>query len=170
MLTRFRFPIVAALALMTAICSPLVAQTTQPADLKSRLDAMVTEAYPDANEPGAAVIVVADGKVVLSAGRGLANTKTNAPITPDTIFRIGSITKQFTAVAVLQLVQQGKVKLDDPITKYVPDLNTRGQTITIEHLLTHTSGIPNYTAVPNFKEVRVRKMSPREIVGLTDDL
>jgi CubicO group peptidase (beta-lactamase class C family) len=157
-----------AMVIVLMLSSLVVGQTTAPSDLASRLDAIVTKEYPNAGEPGMSAIVVADGNPVLRKGYGLANTETGAKVTPDMIFRIGSVTKQFTAVAVLQLVQQGKVKLDDPITKYVSDFETRGKTITIEHLLTHTSGIPSYTAIPNFEEIRVRKMSPRQIVALVD--
>jgi CubicO group peptidase (beta-lactamase class C family) len=150
---------------------PATATTTatEPEDLKTRLDALATEAYPHDDEPGAAVLVAVDGKPVLRRAYGVANAATGAKLTPDMIFRIGSITKQFTAVAILQLVQQERVRLDDPITKYVPDVDTRGRTITIEHLLTHTSGIPNYTAVPKFDELHLRKLSPRQIVALVDD-
>lgn len=167
MMLRLRHATIA----MLVFCSLVVAQTTsaEPDDIAARLDKIVSRAYPNADEPGAAVIVVVDGEPVLRKGYGLANAETGAAITPDMIFRIGSVTKQFTAVAILQLVQQGKVRLDDPITKYVPDLDTRGQTITIEHLLTHTSGLPNYTALPGFTDMNQRRFSPREIVALVDD-
>src|SRR4051812_27702648 len=122
MLREFRCAIVALLTL----CSFLIAQTTAPSDLTSRLDAIVADVHPNADEPGLAVLVVVDGKPLLRKGYGVANVATGAKIAPDMIFRIGSVTKQFTAVAILQLVSQGKVKLDDPITKYVPDLDTRG--------------------------------------------
>ena len=72
------------------------------------------------------------GKPALRQGCGLSNIQSGAKVTPDTVFRIGSVTKQFTAVAMLQLVRDGKVKLDDSITKYVPDLDTRGQTTIIK--------------------------------------
>src|SRR5690349_1811619 len=107
--------------------------------LAERLNALVMQAFPDRDQPGAAVLVMIDGKAVLRKGYGISDLKTHAKLEPDSIFRIGSVTKQFTAVAVLQLVKAGKVSLTDPITKYVPDFDTRGQTITIENLLTHTS-------------------------------
>ena len=151
------------------LCSLAVAQTTAPAELSSRLDAIVKETYANDDEPGAAVIVVVDGQPVLRKGYGLADVESGAKVTPEKVFRIASVTKQFTAVAVLQLVQQGKVKLDDPVTKYVEDLDTRGKTITVEHLLSHTSGIPHYTATPGFVDIGARKFSPRELVALVDD-
>ncbi len=92
------------------------------------------------------MIVVDDGQVVLREGYGLANVELGVPIAPDMVFRIGSVTKQFTAVAALLLVQEGKLAFDDEITKYLPDYPTHGKKITVEHLLTHTSGIKSYTS------------------------
>src|SRR6202008_2197900 len=106
--------------------SGAAARAEAPAkSLEQRLDAIAIDAYPNADQPGAAVIVVIDGKPALRKGYGLADVESHATNTPETIFRIGSVTKQFTAVAILQLVKQDKVKLDDPITKYVPDLDMR---------------------------------------------
>ncbi len=158
-----------AIVLVPMLCSLLAAQTTAPAELSARLDAIIKETYSNDDEPGAAVIIVVDGKAVLRKGYGLADVESVAKNTPEKIFRIGSVAKQFTAVAILQLVQQGKVRLDDPVTKYVADLDTRDKTITIEHLLSHTSGIPSYTAVPGFMDGETRKLSPRELVALVDE-
>ena len=158
--------IIVAILLSIGFVAP--ARAEAPAKLEERLDAIAKEAYPNENEPGAAVIVVVDGKPVLRKGYGLADVESGAKNTPEKIFRIASVTKQFTAVAILQLVQQGKVRLDDPITKYVADFDMRGKTITIEHLLTHTSGIPNFTATPGFIEGETRKLSPRELVAIVD--
>src|SRR5439155_22314042 len=110
-----------------------------------------------------------DGKPVLRKAYGMADVGKGVKITPDMIFRIGSITKQFTSVAVLQLVQQGKVSLDDGITKYLPDFDTRsprGKTITVEHLLSHTSGLPNYTEGSEYQGGMARDLAPAEIVKL----
>lgn len=101
-----------------------------------------------ADAPGIAVIVVQDGKTLFRKGYGMANVELGVPIRPDHVFRIGSITKQFTAVAILMLMERGKLALDDRITKFVPRYPTHGHKITIEHLLTHTSGIKNYTDMP----------------------
>lgn len=159
---------IVAMLVSVSVIAPARAQA--PAEpLETRLDDIVKHAYPNDDEPGAAVLVAVDGNPVLRKGYGLADTETGRAIEPDDVFRIASVTKQFTAVAILQLVQQGKVKLDDPITKYVPDFDTRGQTITIENLLSHTSGIPNFTELPDFKDGETRKLSPREVVALVDD-
>ena len=108
---------------------------------------MFAEAYP-ASGPGAAVIVVQDGKPVLRKGYGLAEVELGVPIQPDMVFRVGSVTKEFTSACVLLLAEQGRLRLDDDIAKYLPDYPAGGRRITIEQLLTHTSGIRSYTDMP----------------------
>jgi CubicO group peptidase (beta-lactamase class C family) len=95
--------------------------------------------------PGVAIAVVRGGEVVRLQGYGYANVELNVPVTADTIFQSGSMGKQFTAAAVMLLVQDGKLNLDDPIAKYFPGTPAAFRAITVRHLLTHTSGIPNYT-------------------------
>lgn len=98
-----------------------------------------------ADGPGMTAILSEQGKVVYSGARGLANVEHQVPLKPDTVMRIGSISKQFTAAAIMMLVEQNKLALNDDIHKYVASFPTEGHTVTIEHLLTHTSGIANYT-------------------------
>lgn len=136
------------------------------APLEQRLDRLVLEFYPSETDPGAAVLVAVDGKPVLRKGYGMADVEKGVKVTPDMIFRVASITKQFTAVCVLQLVQQGKVALDDPITKHVPGFDTRGKTITVENLLSHTSGLPNYTTTSDYDKGMTRDLKPAEILEL----
>src|SRR5436853_5374034 len=96
-------------------------------------------------------LVADNGKVIYKKGFGLANMEWSIPNTPGTKFRLGSITKQFTATVILQLVEQGKIKLDGKITDYLPDYRQdTGAKITIHNLLSHTSGIPSYTSLPGF--------------------
>ncbi len=98
-----------------------------------------------------AVLVAENGKVIYKKGFGLANMEWNIPNTPDTRFRLGSITKQFTATLILQLVEQGKIKLDGKLSDYLPDYRKdTGEKVTIHQLLNHTSGIPSYTGLPGF--------------------
>src|SRR5688572_26399757 len=99
------------------------------------IDTYLSEKYP-ANEPGASVLIVKNNKVFFRKGYGLANVESKTTVTPDMVFRIGSVTKQFTSVAILKLVEQGRIKLTDDITTYLPDYPTRGKKITVEHLLT----------------------------------
>ncbi len=116
------------------------------------------------------VLVVKDGKPLLRKGYGLANREWNIPNTPETRFRLGSITKQFTAAAILRLAEQGKLSLDDPISKYYPEAPAAWEKITIHHLLNHTSGIVSYTGLPDFfqKQSMIAR-KPAEIVKLTQD-
>ncbi len=118
------------------------------------------------NEPGAAVIAVKDGQVVFRKGYGMANLELGVAIEPDMIFRIGSITKQFTAVSILMLMEQGKLSLSDEITKFLPDYPTQGHKITIEHLLTHTSGIKSYTGLPEWRPLWRKDLKMTELIDL----
>ncbi len=103
------------------------------------------------DEPGAVVLVAQNGQVLYEKGFGLANLKKDIPITPETEFRIGSITKQFTATAILKLQEEGKISVDDKLSKFISDY-PRGDEVTIHHLLTHTSGIKSYTDKINFED------------------
>lgn len=98
-------------------------------------------------------LVAENGKVIYKGAFGMANMEWSIPNAPDTRFRLGSITKQFTSMLTLQLVEQGKIKLDGKISDYLPDYRKDiGEKVTIHHLLTHTSGIPSYTSQPGFFE------------------
>ncbi len=115
----------------------------------AKVDAIVSERI-EAHGPGVAVAVTRDGKRIHSQGYGVAQLEWGEAITPDTVFGIGSLTKPFTASAILLLRAEGKLDLDAPITTYLPDYDTHGQSITIRLLLTHTSGIPNFVTLPEF--------------------
>ena len=119
--------------------------------LGDQLTKLFSESYKE-KETGAAVMVAKEGKIIYKNAFGLANLELNFPMQPDNVFEIGSITKQFTAVAILILQEQGKLNVDDPITKFIPDYPTQGKTITIHHLLNHTSGIKSYTSM-NLQEI-----------------
>ena len=95
------------------------------------------------------VAVLRGRDTLVMKGYGMADLENDVPATPATVYRIGSVTKQFTSVAVMQLVEQGKLSLDDDVTKYVPNAPTHGRKILVRHLLNHTSGIPSYTDVGN---------------------
>ena len=98
-----------------------------------------------ASEPGVSVIISKNRKTVFKGARGLANLEHNIPLTNQSVLRLGSISKQFTAAAIMMLQEQGKLLTSDDIHKYVPSFPTEGNLVTIENLLTHTSGIANYT-------------------------
>ena len=158
----------------TCLCCVLlllvVTATSASADGDTYSD-YLNAAYP-ADGPGAAVIVVKDGEVLFAGARGMADLELGVPLTPDHVFRLGSITKQFTAAAIMLLEERGKLTVGDPITKHLPDYPTNGYEITIEHLLTHTSGIFSYTSIPGYmvgNEIRA-DLTTEELVDVFDDL
>jgi D-alanyl-D-alanine carboxypeptidase len=104
--------------------------------------------------PGVALNVIRDGKSIKAAGYGLANVELNVAVTPETVFEIGSVTKQFTAAGILMLAQEGKLSVEDRISKYLKDTPPEWGEITIRHLLTHTSGIKSYTELDGFEVSR----------------
>lgn len=99
------------------------------------------DAWEAGDAPGVAVSIMKDGEVVFSSGEGLANLEHNVPITPNTVFRVASVSKQFTAFSVLLLVSEGQLSLDDDIRTYFPELVDTGEMITVRHLLDHLSGL-----------------------------
>jgi CubicO group peptidase (beta-lactamase class C family) len=132
------------------------------------LDAIASSHYP-ANEPGAAVLVMKDGEVLLRKGYGMADLEQGIPVAPDMVFRIGSVTKQFTAAAILLLEEEGKLSVKDDLRKHLPDYPAGGRVITLEHLLTHTSGIRSYTGMEEFWKEQRRDMSVEELIGVFRD-
>lgn len=113
--------------------------------------------YYDYGQFNGSILVAEKGKVVYAKGLGLANMEWSIPNQPDTKFRIGSVTKQFTATLILQLVEEGKLKLDGKITDYLTDYRKdTGDRVTIHQLLNHTSGIPSYTSRPDFRTAIMR--------------
>ena len=132
-------------------CLPAFAQTKA-----AKIDALLQQ-YVVNRQFNGTVLVAEKGQVIFKKGYGMANMEWNIPNAPDTKFRLGSITKQFTSMLIMQLVEKGKLKLTGKITDYLPDYpKATGDKITIHHLLTHTSGIPNYTNFPKFFETLSR--------------
>ena len=111
------------------------------------------------------VLIARGTNVVFSKGYGFANVEWDIPNSPTTKFRLGSITKQFTAAAILLLEERGKLKVEDPISKYVPDAPPAWNAVTIAHLLTHTSGIPSFTSFPEYKSREPFATSTEQIVS-----
>lgn len=154
-----KFPALVAAAL--AFCPPSFALAAAP--LPERIDAALAPLFK-ANAPGATVIVTKAGEPVFRKAYGMADLKTKAPMQPDMQLRLASITKQFTAAAILMLAEQGKLSLQDDITRFLPDYPSKGQRITIEHLLQHKSGIHNYTAMPAFWSNAERDKSVAQMI------
>ena len=120
------------------------------------------QAYYDAGMFQGTAVVAQDGKVLFSKGFGMANMEWSIPNTPDTRFRLGSITKQFTAMAVLLLEQQGKLKTTDAVCGFVDACPEAWKAITIHHLLTHTAGLPNFTSFPEYSKTMALASPPAE--------
>ena len=128
--------------LMSVLCSG-VSATASDARLE-QIDRFVSTEMSRQHIPGMAVAVVKNGEVMLAKGYGFANLEHEVPVTAHSIFQSGSVSKQFTAAAIMLLEEQGKLRLDDPIARYLPRTKARWGSITVRHLLTHTSGIPDY--------------------------
>src|SRR5437016_5977602 len=139
--------LVAFLQLLTAILSQ--AQT-------SATDASVSDYVKAEMErqhiPGLALLVTRGGKIVRAEGFGLANVELQVPVKPETVFKSGSVGKQFTATAVMMLVEQGKIGLDDPLTKYFPDAPASWSEVKIRRLLSHTAGFTDYPEKFEFRK------------------
>ncbi len=118
--------------------------------------------------PGLSLAVVQDGRTLKLQGYGFADLELKAAVTPDTVFEIGSMTKQFVAVAIMTLVEQGKVGLDDSPAKYLPDLPSAWRAVTIRQLLTHTSGIPDFEEVLGYGAYRIPTTAEQLIAKVAD--
>ncbi len=166
---------------LSLISLPVSAQTNSSSGLKSRNEIAVTQTnknkisqiekyiqtYADNFLFNGSILVAEKGRLIFKKGYGLANMEWNVPNTATTKFRIGSVTKQFTAMLILRLEQAGKIDLQAKISDYLPWYRKEtGSKITIHHLLTHTSGIPNYTAVADaVNDINTHQYTPPEIAG-----
>jgi CubicO group peptidase (beta-lactamase class C family) len=139
-----------------------------PAPNLGRMEQVVQSFVADKQFMGS-VLVARGNDVLLNKGYGFANLEWNIPNSPTTKFRLGSITKQFTAAAILLLEERGKPSVDDPVKKYVPDAPAAWDKITIFHLLTHTSGIPNFTSFPDYAKLEGASTTPTEMVARFHD-
>ena len=135
----------ARLAVLAVTACLALVRPVPPPDAAAAVDAAVRAEMERQHIPGVAVGVVQRGTAIVSKGYGLANVEHQVAVTPDTIFQSGSLGKMFTATAVMLLVQDGKIALTDPIARFFPGAPATWSTITVRHLLTHTSGIPEYT-------------------------
>jgi CubicO group peptidase (beta-lactamase class C family) len=152
-LARLRLPTAGAALVLVLLAAGAGAPAAQSADV---FDAVVRPFAADGRFMGAALVARGDD-VIFSKAYGSANLEWNVPNEPATKFRIGSITKQFTAALILLLEEDGKLTLQDPLSRHVADLPASWKDITLFHLLTHTSGIRNFTALPDY---RIRQVQP----------
>ncbi|HWE86848.1 MAG TPA: serine hydrolase [Terracidiphilus sp.] len=136
-------------AVLALVCAVAMAQNSNEAQVKPRLE-QVASSYTDNNAFMGTVLVAQGDEILLDKGYGMASLEWNIPDTPDTKFRLGSLTKQFTAALVLLMQQDGKLNINDPVSKYLPDAPKAWEKITLANLLGHTSGIPNFTSFKEF--------------------
>ena len=132
-------------------------------ELEQEISAFLTELYPD-NEPGISVILAQGDEILYRNGHGIANLEHNLSISPDMVFRLGSLTKQMTTASIMMLAEEGLLQVDDPITQYFPDYPTHGYTITLRHLMTHTSGIIDFLAIEEFPNIVKEDISATDVV------
>jgi len=149
----------AAFAAFVCLHSPAAAELSFEKGLTQHLEKLTKE-----KQPGLAVLAARDGKIVFQGGFGFADLEKKTPVTAETKFRIGSVSKQFTAAAVLRLADEGKLSLDDKLLKFFPRF-PRGGEIALHQLLTHTSGIHSYTEKPEFLTRVVKPVKPAELIA-----
>jgi CubicO group peptidase (beta-lactamase class C family) len=130
----------------------------------SRMEQII-QSHVDSKQFMGSVLVAQDGKVLLGKGYGSANLEWDIPDSPQTKFRLGSLTKQFTAAAILLLEERGKLRTDDLVAKYLPDAPASWGKITIANLLTHTSGIPSFTSFPDYSTTETTPTTPEQLVA-----
>lgn len=159
------------IAAAALLATAATASAAVPADFQARAEALLKGSFP-ADGPGAAVIVVDDGRTVYAGGSGLADLEAKTPITPATVFRLGSITKQFSAAVMLQLVAEGKVSLDDKLSRFLPDYPRPGADATIAQLLNHTVGVQSYTGIPGWmgSDKPARAVTTEQLIAEFKDL
>lgn len=142
------------------------AQTvSQDEQLEIKFDKLLSEKFKP-NEPGCVALVANKGKIIYRKAFGLADLELNVPMNMEMVFELGSITKQITAVAIMQLVEQGKISLQDSVNKFIEDYPSQGYHITIENLLTHTSGIKDYVRIKSYDSTFYRRdFTPTELIN-----
>jgi D-alanyl-D-alanine carboxypeptidase len=155
------------LVLLAAALAPagISAQSSRAA-LISGLDSIVRAALQDRKAAGLSVGVIKGRDTLLLKGYGFADLEFEVPTPDAAIYEIGSVTKQFTAAAILQLAEQGKLSLDDDLAKYLPDYPEQGHRIPLRRLLDHTSGIKGYTEMPGFGPLSIRKLPRDSLVAM----
>ena len=145
------------------------AQTVAPPEkghLMDALDRVVQETVSADTMVGATVAVRYGDDLLFARGYGMADLEQHVPVTTSTVFKIGSVTKQFTAAMILQLVEEGKIDLNDELAEFLPGFPTPGQAVTVHQLLNHTSGIPSYTAQDDFwSRVGPLELTDEQLVG-----
>jgi len=136
---------------------------TSAQNLETTIDSLISAEFRDNNGPGGVFMITKSGKQMYRKAFGKANLEVNVAMSPEHVFQLGSITKQFTAIAILMLEEEGKLNVMSPISNYVADY-PQGDNITIHHLLTHTSGIKDFTKMKSLKDIAQKEMTPKMMV------
>lgn len=152
-----------------AAITPVQPAPLDAATLQRKVDELVDGHMKTTGFSGS-VLLAKDGKPLVARGYGYANIEWQIPNTPNTKFRVGSITKQFTSMIVMQLREQGKIKLEDSMCLYVAPCPETWKPVTVHHLLTHTSGIPTYTGIPAWRQINMVPKTTDEIIAFFRDL
>jgi CubicO group peptidase (beta-lactamase class C family) len=145
-----------------------VAQLPTTEALGDRVDAVAKQLL-SRHTAGVSVAVARDGRVILARGYGMANLEHSVAVTPETVFHIASISKNILAAVILQLVDEGKLQLEDDVTKYVPEAPTLGNHVTVRQLLNHTSGIYSFTSLPDAADNERLELTHEQVLGLIKD-
>ena len=154
--------LITTLALLPFLNNTMDAQL-QSKGYEKKIDSIIQTEFGNKNEPGGVFLITQNGKNLYRKAFGKANLELNVNMTPDNVFQIGSMTKQFTAIAILMLEQQGKLNVNNPVSQYIKDY-PNGDKITIHHLLTHTSGIKDFTKIKSLSSIAQKEMKPEEMV------
>lgn len=151
------------LKLFCALVLSLLSYFLSGQGLDKKIDSLILTEFNGLNAPGGVFLVAKKGEVIYRKAFGKSNLELGTDMDEESVFQIGSMTKQFTAVAVLMLEQQGKLNVNDPVSKYIADY-PHGDKITLHHLLTHTSGIRDFTKMKTISDIAQKQMSPMEVV------
>ena len=146
----------------TALAAPAFSQDA------ARMD-KAASAEADRNGFMGAILVAQDGKILFDKGYGSANLEWKIPNDGETRFRLGSLTKQFTAASILLLQERGKLRLDTPIKTYLPDAPAAWDKVTVFHLLTHSAGVPNFTGFENYEKTKTLPVTLPELIARFSD-
>src|SRR4051812_17239634 len=160
--------LVALLTVLIACCVSAFPQKTEDVELNARADAIANEilSRPVA---GISIAVARDGKVVFARGYGTSNLEHSVPVTTETVFHIDSVSKNILAAVVLHLVDEGKIDLDADVTKYVREAPTQSRRVTVRQLLSHTSGIYNFTSLPDADTNERLDLTQEQVLALFKD-
>lgn len=157
------------LALVAMVFAVSAQDIVSEDDIRPKVDEYMN-ARLAAKNVGGSIMIAKNGQMIVAKGYGLADVAANTPIYGDTKFRIGSVTKQFTAASILLLQEDGKLNVEDPFCNYVDACPEAWKPVTIRNLATMASGIPSFTGLPSFGELRKKDMKPAESIGLVKDL